>query len=113
MWVKVFFVSLRSAREKSNPSDMSDGMFYKWVKLLLTKISYVSSLQPVECSTERASQKDVESTIKEKPELRSISGQLLWLTSQTHPDTLFHSCRVSSYGKKTQAEEFTRSKQSC
>ena len=44
---------------------------------------YVSSLKPHRLSTERASQKDKELTIKEKSKLRSLSGQLLWVTSQT------------------------------
>ena len=51
-------------------------MLYRLVKkFLLTKIT-VSSLKPVELSTERVSQKDEELAIEEKSTLRSISVQL-------------------------------------
>ena len=49
--------------------------------------------------TERTSQKDEELAIKEKSKLRSISEQLLWVTSQICPDASFDSCRMSNYGK--------------
>ena len=75
--------------------------------------NYVNSLKPVWLYTKWTSQKDEVLTIKDKSKLRSISGQLLWVTSQTRPDALFDSCRVSSYGKKSQGEELTRSKQNC
>ena len=61
--------------------------------------SYISSLKPVELSTERASQKYKELRTEEKSKLRSISGQLLWVTSQTPLDASFDSCRISNYGK--------------
>ena len=31
--------------------------------------------------------------------LRSLSGQLLWATTQTRPDSAYNSCIVSNYGK--------------
>ena len=58
----------------------------------------------VELITERASQKDEELTIKEMSKLRSISGQLLWVTSQTRPVASFDSCRVSNYGKNSKVK---------
>ena len=62
--------------------------------------NYKSSLKPVELSTERVPQKDEELTIEEeKSKLRSISEQLLWVTSRTRPDAYFDSCRVSNYRK--------------
>ena len=72
--------------------------------------NYISSLKPVQLSTERVPQKDEELTIEaEKSKLRSISEQLLWVTSQTRPHAYFDSCRVSNY----RGEELTRSKQTC
>ena len=55
-------------------------------KVFVDQNNYISSLKPVELSTERVSQKDEELTIEEQSKLRSISGQLLWVTSQTHAD---------------------------
>ena len=64
-------------------------------KSFIDQNSYVSSLKSVEFSTERASRKDEELTVKKKTKLRSISGQLLWVASQTRPDASFDTCRVS------------------
>ena len=56
-------------------------------------------MKSVELSTERASQKDEDSRIEEKSKLRSISRQLLRVTSQTRTDASFDSCRVSNIWK--------------
>ena len=61
--------------------------------------NYISSLKPLELSIETVSQKDEELTIEGKSKLRSISGQLLSITSQTRPDGSFDNCRLSNYGK--------------
>ena len=61
--------------------------------------NYISSLKPLELSIETISQKDEELTIEGKSKLRSISGQLLSITSQTRPDGSFDNCRLSNYGK--------------
>ena len=68
-------------------------------KVFVDQNNYISSLKRVELSTERTSQKDEELTNAEKSKLRSISGQLLWVTSQTRPDASFDSCKVSNYRK--------------
>ena len=62
--------------------------------------NYVNSLKPVWLCTKWTSQKDEVLTIKDKSKLRSIGGQLLGVTSQTRPDALFDSGRVSSYVEK-------------
>ena len=48
--------------------------------------TYVQSLMPITLSAERLSEKDDLLTSEEKSQLRSVSGQLLWATSQTRPD---------------------------
>ena len=73
-------------------------------KVFVDQNNYISSLKPAELSTERVSQKDEELTIEEQSKLRSISGQLLWVTSQTHPDASCDRCRVSNYGKNTKVK---------
>ena len=82
-------------------------------EVFIDQNNYISSLKPVELSTKRVSQKHEELTIEEKSKLKSISGQLLWLTSQTCPDASLDCCGVSNHGQKSQSEELTRSKQSC
>ena len=61
--------------------------------------SYIRNLKPITLSTDRSMQKEEELTSGKKSKLRSISGQILWVTSQTHPDASFDSCKVSNYGK--------------
>jgi hypothetical protein len=60
---------------------------------------YVDSLEPIELTAERASQRDEPLTQKERQQLRSLSGQLLWATTQSRPDVAFDSCIVSNTGK--------------
>lgn len=48
---------------------------------------------------ERLRGKDDQLTDVKKKSLRSLSGQLLWVTSQTRPDCSFDSYCVSNYGK--------------
>ena len=62
--------------------------------------NYVSSLKPVVLTIERASEKDEELKTEENSNLKSISGQLLWITSQTRPDASFDSCRLSRKNPK-------------
>ena len=38
-------------------------------------------------------------TKEEKKALKSLSGQMLWLTSQTRPDLAFETCAMSNVGK--------------
>ena len=66
--------------------------------VLVDQNSYVDSLKPVKLSTQRKAQKSEVLSSEERKMLRSISGQLLWVTSQTRPDVAYESCRVSNYG---------------
>lgn len=66
---------------------------------MLDQINYVQNLRPIEVSQQRASQKDDDLTLEEKKSLRSLCGQLIWVTSQTRPDCAFDACYVSNYGK--------------
>ena len=61
---------------------------------------YVGALEEVILSTQRSRQKDDLLTCEETTLLRSISGQLLWASSQTRPDVSFDACVVSNYGKE-------------
>ena len=62
--------------------------------------SYIAKIQPIyllesDCTKEI----DSELSNDEVSELRSISGQLLWATSQTKQDVAFEGCQVGNYGK--------------
>ena len=66
--------------------------------VIVDQESYVDSLQPIYIDSVRKKQKDELLTPQEKKALRSLSGQLLWVTSQTRPDVAYDSCLVSNYG---------------
>ena len=68
--------------------------------VFVDQYKYVEELKKVSLDTVRALQKDAKLNEKEKKELRRISGQLLWLTSNSRPDSAFDSCWVSNYGKE-------------
>ena len=61
--------------------------------------AYIKSLNPVELTTLQVENTDRVLTSEEKKILRSMSGKLLWVTSQTRPDVAFDSCVISNYGK--------------
>ena len=77
MWLKNFFAFLRSARKKKGSFRYIGLNVVQTRKVFVDQNNYISSLKPVELSTERVSQKDEELTIEEQSKLRSISGQLL------------------------------------
>jgi len=60
---------------------------------------YVCDLGHVAISNDRSLQKDASLNKKEVKALRAVSGQLLWVSSNTRPDIAFDSCAVSNYGK--------------
>ena len=61
--------------------------------------SYIAKIQPIYLESDRTKEIDSELSKDEVSKLRSISGQLLWATSQTRPDVAFEGCQVSNYGK--------------
>ena len=60
---------------------------------------YVESVKCIPLSADRMKMKDSALTSIEKSQLRSLTGQLLWATSQTRPDVAFDACVAGNYGK--------------
>ena len=67
--------------------------------ILLEQDTYIRKLEPIMLPAERLQDKELPLTKDEKAKLRSISGQILWATSQTRPDATFDACITSNYGK--------------
>ena len=67
--------------------------------ILVDQDIYINKLEPIVLTFERFQQKDEPLTKEEISKLKSISGQILWATSQTRPDAMFDSCIASNYGK--------------
>ena len=61
--------------------------------------SYIAKIQPVYLERDCTKEIDSELPKDEVSKLRSISGQLLWATSQTRLDVVFEGCQVGNYGK--------------
>ena len=61
--------------------------------------SYIASLETNDLSKERISRKDEHLSSADRSKIRSLGGQLLWVTTQTRPDVSYDSCWVSNYGK--------------
>ena len=66
---------------------------------LLEQDTYIKRLEPVMMTADRLQDKESPLTKEEKAQLRSLSGQILWASSQTRPDIMFDSCITSNYGK--------------
>ena len=68
-------------------------------EVIVNQNHYIESLKEIKLSAERRRQKDSPLTSDEISHLRSISGQLLWATTQTRPDSAIDACTVANYGK--------------
>ena len=66
--------------------------------------AYAKDLQPVILRPERALKKDAPLNEEEKKSLRSINGQLQWLSTHTRPDIAFDVCVSSNCGKSPTVE---------
>ena len=73
--------------------------------IFIDQKAYVENLKPISVAPGRLQCKDEALTADEKSQLRSVSGQLLWATSQTRPDCAYYSCVVSNYGKQPTVRE--------
>ena len=68
--------------------------------VFLDQDKYVKSVQSGTISTERKKHKEDELSEEEKTALSSISGKLLWASTQTRPDIAYDACIVANHGKK-------------
>ena len=67
-------------------------------QIFIDQIPYCNDLKEITLSAERKKQIDDPLTDEEKKKLRSICGQVLWVTSQTRPDSAFNGCVISNSG---------------
>ena len=66
--------------------------------IMIDQKQYAKSLTPASVSTLQGTMNDAFSE-NEVQLLRSLSGQLLWVTSQTRPDVAYDSCFAGNVGK--------------
>ena len=63
--------------------------------ILVDQLQYVSSVNPIKISFQRASCKASELSTSEKQEYRALLGQLSWIATHTRPDIAFETCDLS------------------
>lgn len=64
--------------------------------ILLSQKHYANSIQPIQISKNRASQKDSKLDTTELDIMRSRIGQILWVANQTRPDVSFDASTLAS-----------------
>ena len=62
----------------------------------LSQNAYIQELMNIHIARERANDNKLPITKKEYKELRSVCGQLLWVSSQTRPDIAYQTCVASN-----------------
>ena len=60
---------------------------------------YIPSIHPIHLPNTRVMRKSDELTAEERAELKRLSGQMMWVASQTRPDVSFETCVMSNTGK--------------
>ena len=61
--------------------------------------AYIDTILPIDISPSRRKEKQDDLSHKERKDLRRLSGQMLWVSSQTRPDISFETCMMSNTGK--------------
>ena len=62
--------------------------------------AYIDTIMPIDISPSRRKEKLNVLSQEERKDLRRLSGQMLWVSSQTRPDCSFETCMMSNTGKQ-------------
>ena len=65
----------------------------------LDQSKYIEELKMIELHPDRLKEREEVLTKEERSQLKSLSGQMLWVTNQTRPDMAFETCVMSNTGK--------------
>ena len=98
---------MKAVKEKFNISAEAEGSCkYIGLNILqgrnaitIDQNTYITSLEEIPLSKDRTKQKNDTLTKVERSQLRSLSGQMLWVTTQSRPDFAYEACRMSNVGK--------------
>ena len=67
--------------------------------IMIDQNLYVSSISPIDIKKGRSLRKNDELSQEEKTELKRLTGQMMWVSTQTRPDVSFDVCQMSNTGK--------------
>lgn len=65
--------------------------------IYVSQSEYIEKLETIKIENDSDNERWL--TAKEKTCLRSLSGQIAWVSGQSRPDVAFDSCQISNYGK--------------
>ena len=68
-------------------------------EIKLSQYGYVADMKPIEIKCDRKKNPNQLLNPDEKKELKSLAGQMLWVTNHTRPDMSFEACIMSNAGK--------------
>jgi hypothetical protein len=74
----------------------------------LSQHDYISSLEEIELSGQRASHRSSDLGKCESEQYQVLTGQLLWLAAQTRPDVAFDVCELSTHCHNAKIENILR-----
>lgn len=92
----------------------SDTEFFKFVGIdiestnkgiVLHQNDYAKSIEGIQVSRERRSQRSADLGDREKEKFKSLIGQLVWLSSQSRPDIAFDVCQLSVGSHRAKVED--------
>ena len=63
--------------------------------IFIDQIHYIESLSEIPLDRERKKNVHLQLTEEERSQLKSLSGQMLWVSTQTRPDMAFETCAMS------------------
>ena len=61
--------------------------------------AYIDTIMPIDISPSRRKERLNVLSQEERKDLKRLSGQMLWVSSQTRPDSSFETCMMSNTGK--------------
>ena len=74
----------------------------------MSQIQYTRELQEIKIKAERKKNRQLAVTDEERQELRSVIGQLSWLSIQTRPDLSYDVCEISNSYKEAIVETLAK-----
>ena len=64
--------------------------------ILVSQLGYADQISRIEIDPTRVNRNTLQINEKEKQQLRTVSGQLLWVSTQTRPDVAYATCFASN-----------------
>ena len=74
-------------------------------EICIDQAEYITALKPIDSSKERKGDRSSQLDQNELDSLKTVIGQLSWITGQTRPDLALETCMLSSHNKHATVNE--------